>query len=119
MDLTVALGCIKTMKEEGHHDAEEYKIGILTRNLFTDVSEISGFPSERKGDVVLYKQEFSWEERERARLEGRKPKPDNTVTIEKPMTSKEIAEQRARGSKLSTYSTCICVPKAYIEEVKI
>ena len=95
IDLQNAENCIKAMRAYGAY--QNHKIGIIVRHIDETIF------SYKPGDVVIFREENG----------------SKRVTIEKPMSQRQIDEQRTRGSLLTTYETMVCVPLDYLKEVKI
>ena len=77
-------------------DPDEYHIGII-KNSFSTGMVLGGI---RPGLVVLFRRD-----------DGK------TVTVDQPMSDEEITYQQRKGSGLTTYNTCVGVPKDHVEEI--
>jgi hypothetical protein len=112
IDLTNALNCIAAQKN--NHTYGGARIGMISYN----VRCLSHY---RPGEVVLFTPEMSPSDLELQTRDchGRKQEPNGRVTLEKPLSLERIAEERAKGSLITTMCTCINVPAGYIEEIKI
>jgi hypothetical protein len=78
-------------------DPSEFKIGRI-RSTF-ETQTMSG---HRAGSIVLFRRD-----------------DDKTCTIETPMTDEWLAEQKSKGSYLTTICTCVGFPRQYVEEIKV
>ena len=105
INLSYAINCIKTMKENGTYEGE--KIGRISIAL-------NGFNSYKEGEIALFRDELDHSDFD-GRYTGRKY--TGRVTIESPLSPEEIKEQEAKCSLLTTIKTVINVPKKYIEEI--
>ncbi len=104
LDLSNAINCIKIMKEYGTYRGE--KIGRIVR-------AVSGLVIKyRRGEMVLYTEEFSSETNGQKRNLG-------TLTIETPLIKEEIDKEKAKGSLLTTIRTMVGVPKNFVRTVRI
>lgn len=119
IDLTIATNCIRVMKENGTYRGQ--RIGRLVKDVYGEISRISGFPEHSEGRIVLFREQLTPSDSELCMGEymGREQKPTGFVTIEVPLSQEEIEKQRARGSRLITMCTMVGVPVRYVEEIRI
>jgi len=119
IDLSVILNCIRVMKEYGTYRGE--KIGIIRKNIPTLTSAASGFPDSRRGKLVLYREHIFPDDSQLQMGEymGMEQRPTGRATIESPLYQKEMEEQKAKGSLITTMETIAGVPMEYIEEIRI
>tara|TARA_Y100000310_G_scaffold301619_1_gene338244 strand:+ start:465 stop:797 length:333 start_codon:yes stop_codon:yes gene_type:complete len=107
LDLRRANHCLDAQKRNGTY--RDARIGIISRDF------PGGSPYYRKGDVVLFSPDFELTEGPYLNT----PRKSGTFTVEKPMSSEEIARQRSNRSLLTTFGTTVNVPKSYVDEVLV
>ena len=106
IDLTIARNCIRVQKENETYQGA--RIGRIAKDCS---GMVSGY---RAGQIVLFRKELDHE------LScARRPRYKGTLTIESPLTRKEIEKQRAQGSLITTVGTMVGVPAGYIEEIRV
>jgi len=110
LDLRIATECISVMKESGTYRGQ--RIGILRKDVYGLTGRITGFPSDYKGKIVLFREELypSDSEMRMGEYMGMKQKPTGKVTIESPLSRKWIDENKQKGSLITTIGTMIGVP---------
>lgn len=119
IDLRTATNCIKAMKEDGSYRND--KIGRIKTDVIGLTSIISGVPLYSVGRVVLFHEELFPSDADLCMGEyiGQTQQPTGKVTVESPLTQKEIDKRKAKGLKLMLPGTTVGVPRDYVEEIKI
>ena len=119
IDLTRAINCIRVMKEYGTY--KSHRIGRVHTNVNRLTSIVSRVPGYHEGQVVLFRDELYPSDSElfMGEYRGMKQRPTGKVTIESPLTQKEIDKQKSKGSLLTTVGMMVEIPRKYIEEIRI
>lgn len=119
IDLSVARNCIEVMKKYGAYNGQ--KIGRVDALLNGLLSLLPGIPDYRGGEIVVFREQLTPSDSELNMGEfiGIEQKPTGRITIESPLTQKEIDEQKAKGSLITTTKVMVNVPRGYVEEIRI
>ena len=119
LDLSLALNCLEILR--GRSGGDQYRIGIVKASISGQVSQISGIPNHLAGQIVLFRDEMTPTDGElqMGEYSGMTQKPTGRVTIESPITQAAIDKNISQGSGIVTVGTMVCVPRRYIEEVKL
>jgi len=100
IDLRKTINCLNVMKENGTYRG--HKIGMIRKDIPTEVSSMTCFCNNQRGQVVLYR-------------DG----GNNRLTIEYALTQEEIEKHQNESSLITTIGTVGGVPRKYIEEIII
>ncbi|HEA46480.1 MAG TPA: hypothetical protein ENH99_01735 [Candidatus Pacearchaeota archaeon] len=111
-DLSDALNCIEEMKRCGTYGGQ--KIGRVVEEF---TGQVMGYSA---GEIILYTEELTPSDAElrMGEFRGMEQKPSGRVTIEKPLTPKQISGRIGRGH-IRTMGTIVDVPLKYVEEIRV